>query len=76
METKLHPRANKFQSKTYHANSPATQEHSPEHEKAGFPKSHQIHRHLKTHYWILHCERINPTPPTRTPMQASQNRKP
>ena len=30
-ETKLHPRANKFQSKTYHANSPATQEHSPGH---------------------------------------------
>ena len=30
-ETKLHPRVNKFQSKTYHANSPAMQEHSPEH---------------------------------------------
>ena len=30
-ETKLHPRANKFQSKTYYANSPATQEHSPTH---------------------------------------------
>ena len=29
-ETKHHPRANKFQSKTYQANSPATQEHSPE----------------------------------------------
>ena len=29
-ETKLHPRANKFQSKTYYTNSPATQEHSPE----------------------------------------------
>ena len=28
-ETKLHPRANKFQNKTYHSNSPATQEHSP-----------------------------------------------
>ena len=27
-ETKHHPRANKFQSKTYHANSPATQERS------------------------------------------------
>ena len=26
--TKLHPRANKFQSKTYHGNSPAMQEHS------------------------------------------------
>ena len=29
-ETKHHPRANKFQSKTYQANSPATQEHTPE----------------------------------------------
>ena len=28
-ETKLHPRANKFQSKTYQANSPTTQEHNP-----------------------------------------------
>ena len=30
-ETKLHPRANKFQSKTYHDNSPAMQEQIPEH---------------------------------------------
>ena len=30
-ETKLHPRANKFHSKTYQANSPEMQEHSPEH---------------------------------------------
>ena len=30
-ETQLQPRANKFQSKTYNANSPATQKHSPEH---------------------------------------------
>ena len=30
-EIKLHPRANKFQSKTFHANSPATQEYIPEH---------------------------------------------
>ena len=28
-ETKLHSRAYKFQSKAYHANCPATQEHSP-----------------------------------------------
>ena len=78
METKLHQRANKFQSKTYHANSPATQEHSPEHDNAGFPKSHQIHRHLKTHYWTLHYtpESRNPAPPTRTPTQASLTRKP
>ena len=30
-ETKLHPRANKFQNKTYHTNSPAMQEHNHEH---------------------------------------------
>ena len=30
-ETKLHPRANKFQCKTHHANSSAKQEHNPEH---------------------------------------------
>ena len=30
-ETKLHPRANKFQSKKYQANSPTMQEHKPEH---------------------------------------------
>ena len=34
-ETKLHPRANKFQSKTYQANSPAMQEHNPEHKNTG-----------------------------------------
>ena len=28
-ETNLHPRANKFQSNTYHVNSPAKQEHNP-----------------------------------------------
>ena len=77
-ETKHHTRANKFQSKTYHANSPATQEHSPEHQYTGCPKSHESHRHLKTHYWTLHCtpERRNPAPPTRTPTQASLTRKP
>ena len=77
-ETKHHSRANKFQSKTYHANSPATQEHRPELQYTGCPKSYQTHRHLKTHYWTLHCtpERRNPAPPTRTPMQASLTRKP
>ena len=30
-ETKLHPRANKIQYKTHHTNSPAKQEHNPEH---------------------------------------------
>ena len=42
-ETKHHSRANKFQSKTYHANSPATQEHSPELQYTGCPKSLQTH---------------------------------
>ena len=37
-ETKHCPRANKFQRKTYHANSPATQEHSPELQYTGCPK--------------------------------------
>ena len=36
-ETKHHPRANKFQSKTYHTNSPATQEHSHELQYTGCP---------------------------------------
>ena len=65
-ETKFHPRVNKFQSKTYHANSPATQEHSPKLQYTGCPKSHQTHRHLKTHYWALHCtqrEEIQLHPP-------------
>ena len=76
-ETKLHPKANKFQSKTYQANSPTTQEHNPEHSNTGSQKSHQIHRCPKTHYWTLHCtpERRDPAPPTRTPMQASLTNK-
>ena len=70
--------ANKFQSKTYHANSPATQEHSPELQYTSCPKSHQTHWHLKTHYWTLHCtpERRDKAPPTRTLTQASLTRKP
>ena len=77
-ETKFHPRANKFQSKTHHANSPATQEHSPELQYTGFPKSLQTHWHLITHYWTRHCtpERRNPAPPSRTPTQTSLTRKP
>ena len=77
-ETKYHPRANKFQSKTYHANLPATQEHSPELQYIGCPMSLQTHWHLITHYWTLHCtpERRNPPPPTRTLTQASLTRKP
>ena len=75
----LKPRANNFQSKTYHTNSPATEEHSPELQYTGCPKSHQTHWHLITHYWTLHCtpERRNPIPPTRTQAtQASLTRKP
>ena len=54
------------------------QEHSPELQYTGCPKSHLTHRHLKTHYWTLHCtpERRNPAQPTRTPTQASLTRKP
>ena len=76
-ETKHHPKANKFQAKTYHANSPAMQEHSPKLQYTGGLKSHQTRRHLKTPYWTLHCtpER-NPSPPTRTPMQVFLTRKP
>ena len=44
------------------------QEHSPEFQYTGCPKSHQTHRHPKTHCWTLHCtpDRRNPAPPTRT----------
>ena len=77
-ETKHHPRANKLQSKTYHSNSPATWEHSPELQYTGCPKLLQTHWHLITHYWTLHCtpERRNTAPPTRTRTQASLTRKP
>ena len=44
-----HPKANKFQSKTYHASSLATQEHSPEHQHTGCPKSHQVTLCPKSH---------------------------
>ena len=59
-------------------NSPATWEYSPELQYTGCPKSLQIHWHLITHYWTLHCtpERRNPAPPTRTWTQASRTRKP
>ena len=42
-ETNHHPKTNKFQSKTYHANSPATQEHSPDRQLTGCPRSHLTH---------------------------------
>ena len=68
----------KFQNKTYHANSPATPEHSPELQYTGSSKLSPNLWCLITHYWSLHCtpERRNPAPPTRTPTQASLNRKP
>ena len=68
--------ANKFQSKAYHANSPATQEHTPELQYTGSSKLFQNHWRLITHYWSLHCtpER-NPAPPTRTPTQDSLTKK-
>ena len=77
-ETNHHPRVNKFQSKTYHANSTAMQEHTPECQYIGCPKSHLTHRHLKTHYWTIHCtpERRNPAPCTKTPAQPSLTGKP
>ena len=54
------------------------QEHNPEHYNTGGQKSHQTHRHLKTHYWTLHCtwERGDSAPPTRTPTHVSLTRKP
>ena len=77
-ETKLHPRANKFQSKTYQANSPTTQEHNPEHKNTGSQKSHQTHRHLKTHYLdtSLHSREKISCSTARTLTQASLTRKP
>ena len=46
--------------------------------KTGAQKSHQTHRHLKTHYFTLHCtpERRDPASPTRTPTQTSLTRNP
>ena len=76
-ETKYHPRANKFQSKTYHTNSPAKQEHSPELQYTGCPESFQTHWHLITHYWTLRfIPERSPAPPTRTLTRASLTRKP
>ena len=77
-ETKHQPKTNKLQTTTYHANSPATQEHSPDLQYTGCPKLLPNYWHLITHYWTFHCtpERRNPAPPTRTPTQASLTRKP
>ena len=76
-ETKHHPRTNKFQSKTYHTNSPAMQEHSPELQYTGCPKSHKptdISKLTTGHFTALQREEIQL--PTRTLMQASLTRKP
>ena len=59
-------------------NSPATQEHRPELQYRGCPKSIQTNWYLITHYWTLHCtpERRSPAPPSRTPTQAYLTKKP
>ena len=77
-ETKHYPRANKLQSKTYHANASETQEQRPELQYTDCPKLPPNHWHLITHYWTLNCtaERRNPAPPARTPIQASLTKKP
>ena len=76
-ETKHHSRANKFQRKTYHANSLATQEHSLELQYTGCPKSLQTHWYLRTHYRTFQYtpERRNPAPHTKTPTHTSLTRK-
>ena len=53
------------------------QEHSPELQYTGCPKSHQTHRHPKIHFWTLHCtpDRRNPAPHIRTPTQDALTRK-
>ena len=64
-ETKLHPRANKFQSKTYQANSPTTQEHNPEHKNTA--KSHtkptDTSKFTTGHFIALQREEIELHPP-------------
>ena len=69
-ETNIHPRANKFQSKTYHANFGQL--------KDRLPKAITNPQTPKTHYWTLHCtpDRRDTAPPTKTPMQAPLTRKP
>ena len=65
-ETKHHPRANKFQSKTYHANSSAIQENSPELQYTGCPKSHEpndISKFIIGHFIALQREDIQLHPP-------------
>ena len=75
-ETKFHPRANKFQRK--HTKLILQQSMNiTMSTKYRQPKVTPNHRHLKTHYWTLHCtpERSALAPPIRTPMQASLARK-
>ena len=65
-ETKHHTRANKFQGKTYQANSPATKEHNPELQDAGCQKSHQTTDNSKLtigYFTALQIEEIQLHPP-------------
>ena len=65
-ETKHHLKANKFQSKTYQANSQKTQEHNPEHKNTGGQKSHQTTDTTKLttgHFIALQREEIQLHPP-------------
>ena len=67
-ETKLHPRANKFQSKTHQTNSPTMQEHNPKH-KIQVAKSHTKPIDTLTlttgHFIALQREKIELHPPKR-----------
>ena len=65
IETKFHPRANKFQSKTYQANSPTMQVHNPEHKNTA--KSHtkptDTSQFTTGHFIALQREEIQLHPP-------------
>ena len=64
-ETKHHPRANKFQSKTYHTNSPATQELQYTGFNIQAAQSHtkpiDISKLTTGHFIALQREEIQPT---------------
>jgi len=72
-ETKLHPRANTFQSKTYKANYPTMQEHKIQ---AGKSHTKPIDTSKLTtgHFFSLQSEEIQLHPPEH--WQASLTRKP
>ena len=75
-KTNHHPRANKLQNKTYHANSLAMQTWVSTYRLPKVTPNTQTHR--KTHYWTPHCtpERRNLIPRTKTLTQVSLTRKP